>query len=55
MVDMKQKYIIKCLFYRHRKDTNMKFNLFDFLEFEIDWKAVIGIGIAILGYALITM
>lgn len=33
----------------------MKFNLFDFLEFEIDWKALAAIAICILGYAIITM
>lgn len=33
----------------------MRFNLFDFLEFEIDWKGIVAIAIAILGYALITI
>lgn len=34
----------------------MRINLFDeFFEFDFDWKAVIGIGITILGYALLTM
>lgn len=33
----------------------MKINLCDgFWKFEIDWKTVVGIGIIILGYALIT-
>ena len=34
----------------------MKINLFDgMFEFDFDWKAVIGIGIIILGCALLTM
>ena len=33
----------------------MKFNLFDFIEFEIDWKAMIGIGICALAFAIITL
>lgn len=33
----------------------MKFNLFDFWEFEIDWKAMIGIGLLVVGYALLNM
>lgn len=34
----------------------MKINLFDGLwKFKIDWKAVVGIGIIILGYALLNM
>lgn len=37
------------------EDNIMKFNLFDIYEFEIDWKAIIGIGIIILGCALLTM
>lgn len=32
----------------------MKINLYDMVVFEIDWKAVIGIGITVLGYAVIT-
>lgn len=32
----------------------MRINLFDVVDFEIDWKAVIGIGITVLGYAVIT-
>lgn len=31
----------------------MKFKLFDFFEFEIDWKAVMGIGICVLAFAII--
>ncbi len=31
----------------------MKFNMFDFIEFEIDWKAVAAIAVCVLGYALI--
>lgn len=30
----------------------MKFNLFDFIEFEIDWKAIIGVGICALAYGI---
>lgn len=34
----------------------MKISLFDrFFEFDFDWKAVVGIGIIILGCALLTM
>lgn len=33
----------------------MKFNMCDMLEFEIDWKAVAAIAVAILGYAIITI
>lgn len=33
----------------------MKFNIFDFIEFEIDWKAVAAIAVCVLGYALITV
>lgn len=33
----------------------MKINLWDGLLFEIDWKAIVGIGIIILGYALLNM
>lgn len=34
----------------------MKINLWDgMFEFDFDWKAVVGIGIIILGYALLTM
>lgn len=34
----------------------MKISLFDgFFEFDCDWKAVIGIGIIVLGRALLTM
>ena len=34
----------------------MKMSLFDgFFEFEFDWKAVVGVGIIILGVALMTM
>ena len=32
----------------------MKINLFDVINFEIDWRAVIGTGITVLGYAVIT-
>ena len=33
----------------------MKFNLFGFIEFEIDWKVVIGVGVCMLAYAIITL
>lgn len=33
----------------------MKFNLFDFIEFELDWKAVVGVGVCALAYAIITI
>lgn len=33
----------------------MKFNFFDILEFEIDWKAVMAIAITILAYAILTI
>lgn len=33
----------------------MKCNLFDFIEFELDWKAVIGVGVCMLAYAIITL
>lgn len=32
----------------------MKFNIFDFIEFEIDWKALVAIAVCVLGYAIIT-
>ena len=37
------------------RKLSMKFNLFDFWEFEIDWKAMIGIGLLVVGYALLNM
>ena len=34
----------------------MKISLFDgFFEFDFDWKAVVGIGIIVLGYAFIKL
>ena len=34
----------------------MKISLFDgFFEFDFDWKAVVGVGLIVLGFALITM
>lgn len=33
----------------------MKFNMLDFIEFEIDWKAVAAIAVCVLGYAIITV
>lgn len=33
----------------------MKINMFDDVVFEIDWKAMIGIGLLVIGYALLTM
>lgn len=33
----------------------MKINMFDDVTFEIDWKAMIGIGLLVIGYALLTM
>lgn len=34
----------------------MKINLFDgFIKFDFDWKAVVGVGIIILGCALFTI
>lgn len=45
--------VIKWIF--HGENISMKFNLFDFWEFEIDWKAVIGIGLLVIGYALLKM
>lgn len=48
---------IKCLIYwRVKERSNMKINLFGGLfEFDFDWKAVVGVGIIILGCALLTM
>jgi hypothetical protein len=33
----------------------MKFNILDFIELEIDWKAVAAIAVCVLGYAIITV
>lgn len=33
----------------------MKFNIIDYIEFEIDWKAVAAIAVCVLGYAIITV
>lgn len=34
----------------------MKINLFgELFEFDFDWKAIVGIGIIVLGYALLNM
>lgn len=48
---------MKCLF--HWADRGKKFmriNLWDgMFEFDFDWKAVVGIGIIILGYAFIKL
>lgn len=33
----------------------MKFNFFDFLKFDIDWKAFAAVAIAIVGCAVIKM
>ena len=33
----------------------MKINLFDFIDFELDWKAVVGVGICALAYTIITL
>lgn len=37
------------------KGDKMKFNLFDFIEFELDWEAVVGVGVCALAYAIITL
>ena len=37
------------------KGDKMKFNFIDFIEFEIDWKAVAAIAACVLGYAIITV
>ena len=37
------------------KGDKMKFNFIDYIEFEIDWKAVAAIAACVLGYAIITV
>lgn len=40
--------------YEIEKGDKMKFNFIDFIEFEMDWKAVAAIAACVLGYAIIT-
>ena len=53
--DFIKKWKERLISYGIEKGDKMKFNFIDYIEFEIDWKAVAAIAACVLGYAIITV